>query len=677
MSLDPRFLRMSDRFLQLIKEETGLDTVVCDEMGAIARATFPSCVGSIHAGAQRIMRGKVNECFVTAEEAEANPLVSEGQNCPVIVGGRRIGTVGIAGPLETTRPLVRIAAVLLAHWAEEIQPESASAPAGPAQRRRARVLLVHTSAELRERAHEALHERYDLLGAETLHDALAIARREAPDALLCEEAGDLASQLLSSMKFEAELSAIPLILLTDHATEAEALLDAGAADMVSRSFTSGELRARVRAAVRMYGMYPQLHAERKNLARTVRMLSRSQARTRAVIESALDGIVLLDVDGKIEVLNATAEKMFGCAQKDVAGKSFVDVLAAQSSRDSLAQALSLHLSRSATGARSAECEAVGRRGGGQEFPMECKISRFETGAGSGLCAFVRDLTEKRRLETDLQQAQKLEAVGRLAAGIAHEINTPIQFIGDNTQFLNEAFTSLCTLQAKLADAVSPEARPGLAELEQELDIEFVRQQVPKTLENTLRGVERVATIVRGMKEFAHPDQTDMVATDLNRAILATLEVARSEYKYVADVETDLGELPMVVCHGGDLNQVILNIVVNAAHAIADAAKTTQARGKISISTRREHDEVVVTISDTGTGIPEGIRNKVFDPFFTTKEVGRGTGQGLAIARKIVEKHRGSIRFETEPGKGTTFYLRLSRDGPQRPPVTSEGIARVG
>jgi PAS domain S-box-containing protein len=677
MPLDPLLLRVADRFLRLTQEETGLETIICDETGAIVRATFPSCAGSVHPGSQRIMRNEVNEYFVTAGEAEANPLVSEGQNCPIVVGGRRIGTLGIAGPLETTRPLARVAAVLLAHWAEEIQPDVASASPVPDRHRRPRVLLVRTSAEVCRRAQEALRERYDLFEAEDVSQALVIARRESPNVLLCGQDGDLGPQLLSAMKFEAELSAIPLILLRDGLDEAEALLDAGASDVVASTFSAAELRARVRAAVRSHSMYPQLHAERKNLARAVRMLSRSQARTRAVIESALDGIILLDVDGKIEILNATAERMFGCAQKDVAGKPFVDVFAAPSSRDMLSQTLSRRLSRSATGARSAECEVLGRRSDGREFPMECRISRFETGAGSGLGAFVRDLTETRRLEMDLQQAQKLEAVGRLAAGIAHEINTPIQFIGDNTQFLNEAFGSLCTLQQKLAEAIPAGARAAVAELEHELDIEFVRAQVPKTLENTLRGVERVATIVRGMKEFAHPDRTEMVASDLNRAILATLEVARNEYKYVADVETDLGELPMVVCFAGDLNQVFLNIAVNAAHAIADAAKVTQARGKIRISTRRDGDEVEVAISDTGTGIPEGIREKIFDPFFTTKEVGRGTGQGLAIARKIVEKHRGSLRFETELGRGTTFYLRLPKDGPQRREPSAEHVTQVG
>ncbi len=662
MPLDQRFLRLADRFLQLIKEETGCDAIVCDEMGTIVRATLPLHAGSAHVGSQRIMRSEAHEYFVTAEEAQGDPVLSEGQNCPIVVGGRRVGTIGIDGPSVTTRPLARVAAVLLAHWAEEIQPEGIPAPSGLEQRRRARVLFVHASPESWERVRQALHEKYDLLQVGRLSDALVTARREPPDVVLCDEATGFAWQLLSSMKFEGELSAIPLVLLTDHPNDSEAILDAGADDVVPASFSAGELRARVRAAVRSHRMYPQLNIERKNLARTVRMLSRSQARTRAVIESALDGIVLLDIDGKIEGMNATAERMFGWAQKDVAGKAFADELLAPASRTALAQALSLRLSRAAKENRTAECDVAGRRSDGLEFPMECKISRFETGAGSGLCAFLRDLTEARRLELELHQAQKLEAVGRLAAGIAHEINTPIQFIGDNTQFLNEAFATFSAMQQKLAEAVKPEAREEIAQLEQDVDMAYLKEQVPKTLESTLRGVERVATIVRGMREFAHTDRGDAVATDLNRGIQATLEVARNEYKYVADVETDLGELPFVLCHAGDVNQVILNVVVNAAHAIADVVQGTQGRGRIRISSRSEGSDVVIAVSDTGSGIPDGVRDKIFDPFFTTKEVGRGTGQGLAIARTILQKHRGSIDFETEPGKGTTFRIRLPIDG---------------
>ena len=281
--------------------------------------------------------------------------------------------------------------------------------------------------------------------------------------------------------------------------------------------------------------------------------------------------------------------------------------------------------------------------------------------------------ESKRLEVELRQAQKLEAVGRLAAGIAHEINTPIQFIGDNTAFLADAFEGLMELLARQHHALAslappPEVLEGLARVERELEVAYLLEQVPQTIARTREGVQRVGTIVRAMKEFAHPDQKDMVAVDLNRALQATLEVARSEYKLVAVVETDFQELPAVMCHSGDVNQVFLNVIVNAAHAIADRVKGSGAKGTIRVATAAAGEAVLVSVSDTGAGIPEAVRHQIFEPFFTTKEVGRGTGQGLAIARSVVEKHHGAIDFDTEVGKGTTFRIRLPVDG---------GLARQG
>jgi signal transduction histidine kinase len=183
--------------------------------------------------------------------------------------------------------------------------------------------------------------------------------------------------------------------------------------------------------------------------------------------------------------------------------------------------------------------------------------------------------------------------------------------------------------------------------------------MPPALILVADGLSRIAEIVRSMKDFAHADQTQMAQVDLNRAIASTLVVARSEYKPVAEVETNFGEIPPVTCHGGQINQVVLNIVVNAAHAIADKVQRTGAIGKITVSTRVENEHVVIAIGDTGAGIPEAIRARIFDPFFTTKEVGRGTGQGLSIAHNVIVKgHGGAMDFITELGKGTTFFVRL-------------------
>jgi signal transduction histidine kinase len=289
---------------------------------------------------------------------------------------------------------------------------------------------------------------------------------------------------------------------------------------------------------------------------------------------------------------------------------------------------------------------------------------------------ITDVTEQlaqqiaeRQLEAELRQAQKLEAVGQLASGIAHEINTPIQYVGDGTRFVKDAFTSVAEVlrvhQAALGSVQLPsEVEVRLRSAVEAADLDYILEEVPKASAQVLEGVQRVSSIVRAMKEFAHPDQKEMVPMDLNRALSATLEISRNEYKYIADVQTDYGDVPLVCCHAGELNQVFLNIIVNAAHAIADVVEETKGRGVIGVRTRAEAGHVIVAISDTGGGIPCEIQDKIFDPFFTTKPVGRGTGQGLAIARSVVKKHAGQLTFTTEPGRGTTFVVRLPTSGPE-------------
>jgi PAS domain S-box-containing protein len=285
-----------------------------------------------------------------------------------------------------------------------------------------------------------------------------------------------------------------------------------------------------------------------------------------------------------------------------------------------------------------------------------------------------DVTMQRKLESELHQAQKLESVGRLAAGVAHEINTPVQFVNDSCYFLRDAITQVRTALTVYRDAVEAVAAGSLdpsdaltrvREAEQTADLTFLDENMPAAVERSLEGLERVTAIVQSMKEFSHPDQDAPSWADLNAAIRSTLTIARSEYKYVADVETDFGEISPVVCYIGELNQAFLNIVVNAAHAIGDVVAGTDRKGLITVTTRQEGDQVIVWVRDTGGGIPAEIRGKVFDPFFTTKEVGKGTGQGLSVARSvIVDKHRGSLTFETQQGVGTTFVVRLPVDSTQ-------------
>jgi PAS domain S-box-containing protein len=304
----------------------------------------------------------------------------------------------------------------------------------------------------------------------------------------------------------------------------------------------------------------------------------------------------------------------------------------------------------------------------------------KTKSATGILIIGADITERMRLEEHHRQAQKLESIGQLAAGIAHEINTPMQYIGDNVQFLKAAFQDLRPvlenydrlLVAAKGNVLCDETVQAVSAAVADADLGYLLEEIPKAIEQTLEGVTRVSTLVDAMKDFSHPDAKEKIELDLNRAIESTLTMARNEWKYVADMETDYdASLPMVPCLPGEFSQAILILIVNAAHAIADViGKGGPQKGKIKVQTRNcpEWDEV--RIQDTGSGIPANIRARIFDPFFTTKEIGKGTGQGLAIARSvIVDKHGGTLHFETEEGRGTTFIIRLPRNGkaltPQR------------
>jgi PAS domain S-box-containing protein len=290
----------------------------------------------------------------------------------------------------------------------------------------------------------------------------------------------------------------------------------------------------------------------------------------------------------------------------------------------------------------------------------------------GLTIIGADITDRIKFEAQLHQSQKMEAIGQLAAGIAHEINTPAQFVGDNTRFLQDAFNDLieaCNLYKELIKAA--ESKPLSEEFIQilekrfgELDIDYLEEEVPLAIQQTLKGVDRITHIVQAMKIFAHPGGIEKEPTEINKEIEKTLIITRNEWKYVAELVTDFDKtLPTVPCHRAEFNQVILNLIVNAAHAIADAnSENSSEKGTITISSILDGNWAEIRISDTGHGIPEEVQHRIFDLFFTTKEPGRGTGQGLAIAHSvIVEKHNGVINFETEKGKGTTFVIRLPID----------------
>lgn len=300
------------------------------------------------------------------------------------------------------------------------------------------------------------------------------------------------------------------------------------------------------------------------------------------------------------------------------------------------------------------------------------VARTQISPDNSILLTLGDVSEQRRaqdaekrLEEERRQAQKLEAIGTLAGGIAHEINTPIQYIGDNVRFVASLLPDLIRLAEevrKTEDSHSLESAWGtISGIVNGIDLDFIREEAPLALEQTLEGISSVSRIVLAMKEFSHPSLKDPVPFDLNRNIENTVTISRNEWKIVATVDLDLDPaMPPVTGLPGDLNQVFLNMVVNAAHAIEDARKPEL--GVIRITTRRSDDVVTVTIADTGCGIPEQNLGKIFEPFFTTKDVGRGSGQGLAIAHDIVtRKHGGRIAVDSLPGEGTTFTIIIPLD----------------
>jgi two-component system, NtrC family, sensor kinase len=392
-------------------------------------------------------------------------------------------------------------------------------------------------------------------------------------------------------------------------------------------------------------------------------------RLRLSIDGMVDGLTLWDVhmgpDGSIQEFvcseaNPAALRMLGKERQVMLGHSVQELMTGQKDYD-------LHdlFKRVLDKGQPAIIEHVHILRNEDRVVLTIHVWAI----GTGVACHMHDVTQRLDLEAQLRQAQKLEAVGSLAAGIAHEINTPIQFVGDNIRFLADSFSGLMNVleqhrvcREKMASLPGEsEELQQLRDLDKEVDVDYLKTEIPLAVEQSLEGVSRVSTIVRAMKDFSHIDEREMVLADINQMLDTTLTVARNELKYVADVTKGFApDLPTVECFRNDLNQVFLNLLINAAHAIGDVVSAEgQGRGTITVATRRDGDEVVVSISDTGGGIPEGIRDRIFDHFFTTKEVGKGTGQGLSIARSIVvEKHKGAITFDSEIGKGTTFYIRL-------------------
>ncbi len=396
-------------------------------------------------------------------------------------------------------------------------------------------------------------------------------------------------------------------------------------------------------------------------------LRESEQKYRDLVERANDGIAIIQ-HTLIKYANPRLADIVGYSVEEATGIPFTDFVYPEE----FTKVVDNYIRRMVGEPVPAMYETALRHKDGRRIDVEMNAGVVTYKGGVADLVFIRDITKRKAIETHLAQAQKLESIGQLAAGIAHEINNPTQYVGDNTRFLKDAFKDIGVLLSKYGRMVQAlkagSPITGLLEeveaLAQKADVAYLAEEIPRAIEQTLDGVERVSRIVRAMKEFSHPGSGEKIGVDINKAIESTITVARNEWKYVAEMQTDFDtSLPLVPCLPGEFNQVILNVVINAAHAIAEVVEDgVGGKGTIHVETQRREAGVEIRISDTGPGIPEENRSRVFDPFFTTKEVGKGTGQGLAIAHSvIVDKHGGTLGFETETGKGTTFVIFLPVD----------------
>ena len=460
-----------------------------------------------------------------------------------------------------------------------------------------------------------------------------------------------------------------IILLTANSSKSDLVagLEGGADDYITKPFDSEELCARVQVGIRIVEL-------QRRLAEHVHAIMRSEEKYRSLIANIPDVTWTCDSGGKHSFLSPNVERIYGFTAEEIYQYSQnlwlyrIHPEDAERVKKAYASLFTHHTNYDVN-------YRIQRKDGQWIWLHDRSVATYEKDGVLYADGVFSDITESLRVqdalresEEHLRRAQKLESIGQLAAGIAHEINTPMQYVGDNTRFIQDSFHDLAgalgtygqLLAACRKDAASAELVAEVGKVVAAADVEYLTEEIPKALQQSLEGVERVTKIVQSMKDFAYPG-TEKKAADLNKAIESTITVARNEWKYVADLVTDFDPtLPLVPCLLSELNQVVLNIIINAAHAISDVVGDgSRGKGAITVSTRHDNQWAEVRISDTGGGIPEKIRDRIFDPFFTTKEVGRGTGQGLSISHAVVvEKHGGKLEFETEVGRGTTFVIRI-------------------
>jgi PAS domain S-box-containing protein len=472
---------------------------------------------------------------------------------------------------------------------------------------------------------------------------------------------------------------IPLVVLTGCEDEliADQALQEGAQDFLVKGQIEapGLLRAiryatqRMKAEVEMHKAQEEAEAANRVKGELLAKLRAAHAETELFLRSIPSILIGVDAQGCITRWNLTASTIFGVDYSSAEGRTLEDCGIRW-----LHPEIKAEITRWLATESMYRCDNLAYEREGKTRLLGLQVLRIPAASGeqTGFIITGADITERIGLEVQLRQAQKLEGIGQLAAGIAHEINTPTQYVGDNIRFLKDSwgsvaeFLNFCgTVESDgSAGPVPPGHLQQFCVLREKCDLEYLLKEIPNAIDQSLEGVQRVAKIVKGFKEFSHPGSEEKLAINLNLAIETTITVARHVWKYCAEVVTEFDTaLPLVPCLVGEFNQVILNLIINSAHAISSLVEERgTGKGTITIGTRRDGPWATIAVADTGAGIPLEIQSRVFEPFFTTKEVGKGTGQGLALAHAvIVNRHQGQLWFESEAGHGTTFFVRLPLD----------------
>jgi signal transduction histidine kinase/DNA-binding NarL/FixJ family response regulator len=465
---------------------------------------------------------------------------------------------------------------------------------------------------------------------------------------------------------------IPIVVLTqtEDINAGIMAVKAGAQDFLVKSRINSDVLHRViRYSIDRLRYRQDVDGLAREIAHRQRIadaLSESQNRMLAINESLYEGVLVFDETGLIALSNRAADRLLGDDGR-LTSRTLDKVLKIKRGGQLLnfAEGPLLQVIDQSTGMQDDDAVMIRHDGKPLSVAYACTPLMEKDGVQGAILSF-RDISAFKQAQRDALQASKLASVGQLAAGIAHEINTPIQYIGDNLGFLSDAFQTLAALldqaETLLREGGDDAALARLQRAKDLADADFLLANIPEATRQSLEGTSQVARIVLAMKEFSHPGEKEKAEEDLNRAIENTLAVSRNEWKHIAKLETHLAaDLPRVRCLGGEMNQVLLNLVVNAAHAIDEARRG--ADGRITVTTRQIGDMVEIIVEDNGIGMSEDVRSQIFDPFFTTKKVGKGTGQGLAICQDVVvAKHGGRITVDSLPGRGSRFAVLLPIGG---------------